>query len=220
MTDLIMGPDPRPDLAAQFPGIHIWGWMSSSELLWLRETASVMNSVVEIGSLHGRSAYALLTGCEGPVVCIDPWDDEYDQSYTSFIRSCGHFDNLQAWSGTSIEAAARWKREARAQTDMTFIDGAHTYESVMADIALWLPLTAKCICGHDYIEGEPKGFPGVHKAVTEVFGDRVRVAKHEAGPTSIWYVILSDDRKVEPGLPTHFDWTDEYGKHYVEDVTW
>lgn len=213
-----MKPDPDPTNPA--PGMHIWGWMSPAELYWLRDTATVMNSVAEIGCLHGRSAFALLTGCEGPVACIDPWDDEHDKSYPSFMSSCGHFDNCYPLRMTSIEAA----REARAigakPYDMTFIDGSHVYPSVMVDIANWLPLTTKCICGHDYIEGDDQGFPGVHKAVTEVFGDRVRVAKHEAGPTSIWYVNLGDDRSVEPGLPTHFDWTDEYGKHHVEDVSW
>lgn len=213
-----MKPDPDPLDPA--PGMHIWGWMSQPELYWLRDTASVMDSVVEIGCLHGRSAYALLEGCPGPVYCIDPWDDEHDKSFPSFMSSCGHFPNLRAQRANSITAAKVFAMQPVQRVDMTFIDGSHTYESVMVDIANWLPLTAKCLCGHDYIEGEEKGFPGVHKAVTEVFGDRVRVAKHEAGPTSIWYMILTDDRKVEPGLPTHFDWTDEYGKHYVEDVTW
>lgn len=213
-----MKPDPDPTDPA--PGMHIWGWMSPAELYWLRDTATVMDSVAEIGCLHGRSAYALLEGCPGRVFCIDPWDDEHRKSMPSFLSHCGHFPNLTPMPMTSITAARNWPVGDIPQVDMTFIDGSHTYESVMVDIALWLPLTKKCLCGHDYIEGEEKGFPGVYEAVREVFGDRARVAKDRTGPTSIWYVILTDDRTVEPDLPTHFDWTDEYGKHYVEDVTW
>lgn len=215
MAELIMGPDPRPELSGVYPGIHIWGWMSSTELDWLYKTALTMNSIVEIGCLHGRSAYALLAGCEGRVFCIDPWDDEGRHSMPSFLSNCGHFANLTPMPMTSTHAARNWPTGDIASVDMTFIDGSHAYESVLIDIANWLPLTRWLICGHDYANAND-GYPGVRKAVTEVFGDRVRVAPE----TSIWYVEVGSNREVADGLPTEFDYTDEYGKHYIETVTW
>jgi precorrin-6B methylase 2 len=132
-----------------------------------------MESVAEVGSLRGRSAFALLTACQGPVYCIDPWPRDSD--YESFMRECGHFPNLVAIRQRSPEAAA-WVPDV----DMVFLDGDHEYEAVAADIAAWLPKTRKLLCGHDYNSPE---FPGVAKAVDEIFGDRLTF-----GVGSIWTV--------------------------------
>ena len=185
-TPLIMGPEPTPD--AGFPGDHIWGWMSNVECWWLHDTAATMDSVVEIGSLHGRSSFALLTGCKGPVYCVDPWYDEGGHCYRSFMRSCGHFENLRALQTYSLPAADTMRALSfgYAAVDMTFIDADHAYESVKQDIAAWLPLTRRLICGHDYLPGPDAGYPGVAQAVNEVFGERVNVGEG----TSIWWVEL------------------------------
>lgn len=174
-----MGPDPDP--TSDVPGMSIWGWMSPIELQWLMARAAEMDSVCEVGVLHGRSAFALLTACPGPVFCIDPWDDVHDKCYGSFMGSCGHFKNLQPVRGFSPAAAV-----FVPDVDMTFIDGDHAYESIMADIACWTPKTRKLICGHDY-QNENGGFPDVAVAVKEVFGDRFYVAPD----TAIWAVDLT-----------------------------
>lgn len=163
------------------PGMHIWGWMSPAELEWLAARAGEMDSVVEIGCLHGRSAFALLTACPGPVWCIDPWDDVADHCCRSFLGYCGHFSNLHAVRGFSPAAAADVP-----DVDMVFIDGDHEYESVIADIEAWLPKTRRLICGHDYSNADG-GYPGVKQAVDEVFGDRVVVPGAES---AIWSVRL------------------------------
>jgi hypothetical protein len=166
--------------------MHIWGWMSPAELEWLRATAAEMRSVAEVGVLRGRSAFALLTGCPGPVYCLDPWSDPGDHAYRGFMESCGHFPNLFAVRGLSPAAASRVPK-----VDMVFIDADHAYESVRADIEVWLPKTRKLICGHDYSDPadytpESGGYEGVKRAVDEAFGDRVRLAPG----TSIWTVAL------------------------------
>ena len=164
---------PEPVEGHPTPGMHIWGWMGPAGLDWLGAQAAQMQSVVEVGSLRGRSAFALLTACQGPVYCIDPWPRDSD--YESFMRECGHFPNLVAIRQRSPEAAA-WVPDV----DMAFLDGDHEYEAVAADIAAWLPKTRKLLCGHDYNSPE---FPGVAKAVDEVFGDRLTF-----GVGSIWTV--------------------------------
>lgn len=170
---------PEPVVDHPTPGLHIWGWMSPPELEWLIATASEMDSVAEIGCLHGRSAFALLTACDGPVYCVDPWDDPDGHSYPSFMSNCGHFPNLHAVQGYSPAAAARVPG-----VDMTFIDGDHTYEGAKADIDAWLPKTRKIICGHDYGHAD---YEGVDEATAEVFGDRVKLCDPDE---SIWYVEL------------------------------
>lgn len=174
-----MEPEPRYDDPT--PGMHIWGWMSPAELRWLGETAATMGSVAEIGCLHGRSAFALLTACPGPVYCVDPWNDAADHSYASFLSYCGHFPNLVAVRAFSPAAA-----ELVPDVDMVFIDGDHDYDAVIADIDAWLPKTRRLICGHDY-QNTDGGFPGVAQAVHERFID----AYVEVGrDTAIWAVWL------------------------------
>lgn len=204
-----MGPDPVPGHPT--PGMHIWGWMSPPELKWLGAQAATMDSVAEIGSLHGRSAFALLTACPGPVYCVDPWDDVHDQSYASFMGSCGHFPNLVAIRGTSPLDPA-----ATPEVDMTFIDGAHAYEAVLADIAAWLPKTRRLICGHDY-QNADGGYPGVQQAVAKVFGDRAQAAPE----TSIWWIDVAADRTIQPDVPAGpLTFTDEYDRTRTLKLDW
>lgn len=172
----------KPDAVLNHPtpGMHLWGWMSPAELEWLGAQAATMDSVAEIGVLHGRSAFALLTSCPGPVYCVDPWDDAGGKCLPGFKRSCRHFENLRIVQGYSPAAAVEVP-----DVDMVFIDGDHEYESVVADIEAWLPKTRKLICGHDY---QPDGgaFPGVARAVHELFEDRFTAAAE----TAIWAVVL------------------------------
>lgn len=186
-------PDPVPGHPT--PGMHIWGWMTPEELTWLGDQAAQMDSVVEVGSLHGRSAFALLTACPGPVYCIDPWDDVADKCYGSFMGSCGHFPNLVAIRGFSPQAA----EQVPGMVDMVFIDGCHDYDCVIADIQAWLPKTRKLLCGHDYgrvPEGDQpgSGWPGVVDGVNELLGNRVERALLEGwteAESSIWMVNLA-----------------------------
>ena len=166
---------PEPVEGHPTPGMHIWGWMTPDQLDWLGGQAAQMQSVAEVGSLCGRSSFALLTACDGPVYCIDPWPEVYDE----FMGACGHFPNLVAIRGSS-PAAGRQVPDV----DMVFLDGDHDYEGVVADIEAWLPKTRRLLCGHDYNHPD---YPGVAKAVDEVFGDRMKLA----GPgtlSNIWVV--------------------------------
>ena len=163
--------------------MNIWGWMSPAELEWLGAQAAEMTSVVEIGCLHGRSSVALATACPGTVYCIDPWSDD---GWVSWKGSVGDkFSNVVGIRAASPAAAAL---VPEAMIDMVFIDGAHDYASVVADIECWLPRTRRLICGHDYVDarwldgGEP-AFPDVKRVVDELLGaDQITVAPD----TAIW----------------------------------
>lgn len=184
-----MGPEAVPGHPTA--GMHIWGWMSPVELEWLRNVAGTMRSVVEIGSLHGRSAFALLTGCTvdqtppGVVYAIDLWDDEHRKSFPSFAGHTAQFTNVVAVKANSVDAA-RWLPDV----DMVFIDGDHHYESVVADLDAWLPKTRRLICGHDYYDTDEWK---VKQAVDERFGPDVRRAVQDpaiADLSAIWAVWL------------------------------
>lgn len=172
---------PDEDFTSTVPGMDRWGWMSPDELLWLNAEASTMaGGVVEIGCLHGRSSVALAVDCPGLVWCIDPWSDDGWRSWSEGVGAV--YPNVRGIRAASPEASAL----VPTPVDMVFIDGAHDYASVRADIECWWPLTNRLICGHDYVRDDGD-LPGVVQAVDEFFaGEEYEVLV--APETAIWYV--------------------------------
>lgn len=162
------------------PDGGIPGWMTEEELAFLAERARGCQSIAEIGSWKGRSTKALLDNCPGTVYAIDHWKGSdtikplaaNQDVYGEFMKNVGHYTNLVVKKMDSIEAS----HEVQDGIDMVFIDAGHDYQDVVKDITAWRPKARKVICGHDY----RPGFPGVMRAVDEVFPDRRLVG-------SIWY---------------------------------
>ena len=163
--------------------LEIEGWMLPCELDWLSETAARMDSIAEIGCWKGRSTFALLEACKGPVYAVDHWlgsIDERDGAHAEavtgdvlavFLANVGHFGNLTVVRQRSIEAA--WQVP---DVDMVFLDGSHRYDDVFDDLLAWTSKAKRLICGHD------SDWPGVLPAVRAVLGEPQR------GPGSIWYM--------------------------------
>jgi hypothetical protein len=167
------------------PGDHIHGWMDGHELHWLYETAKHMESVVEIGSWRGRSAFSLCSsGCQ-QVICVDHFKgSEEHQGFLAqekldiraeFYRNVGHFPSLMVLEMSSEEAAGRIDF-----VDMVFIDGSHDETSVATDIRLWAPKARKIVAGHDY------GYDSVRGEVVKYFG-----RERDWGCHSIWAMMVN-----------------------------
>lgn len=152
----------------------IEGWMTDEELEWLRETAQGMKRVVEIGSWKGRSTQALLAAEPQQVVAVDYWPG-YRGVKRQFLKNVGHNPRLALLEMPSLEAA-----KLVYAADMVFLDGAHDYASVSADIRAWRTKARRILCGHDY---DKNTHPGVVLAVNEAFG-------HVETVGSIWFVRL------------------------------
>lgn len=193
MEEIINHPYPVPEQPA--PGMHIWGLVGPGELRWLSERAAQMSSIVEVGCMHGRSSYALLAACKGPVYCIDPWDDanpeEYlnppGKMYDEFVKNCGHFPNLRIVRGFSPAAGDGVPEDP----DMAWIDGRHEFGCVIADVDYWGRRTTKLICGHDY-----GSFKGVQDAVNQFsrwIGLPIEFTGLPGDP--IWYINLMKEGK-------------------------
>jgi len=145
------------------------GWMTAEELDWLTSRSKEMGSVAEIGSWKGRSTFALLSACKGPVYAIDHFQGDPnserqkvvgDEVYEAFMANVGHFPNLKVMRMSSLEAAKAMDGD---RIDMVFVDGNH--EAAKEDIEAWLPKTRRLICGHDYNR------ECVRRAVTEQIGE-------------------------------------------------
>jgi len=163
---------PDPVAGHDAPGMHLWGWMAPEELVWLAQQASRMRRVVEVGSLHGRSSFAL-AACPGELYCIDPWPDG---AWESWHRSVGSvLPNVRAIRGYSPDVGI----DVPDPVDMVFLDGAHDYVSVVNDIEYWLPRTEVLLCGHDYRHAD---YPDVAVVVDKILGPRAQLVPN----TSIW----------------------------------
>lgn len=174
------------------PAAAIHGWMTLQELAWLRQQASSAQVVVEVGSWHGRSTYALAEACPGTVYAIDHFAGSigdcapelsdasesgpaaraaFKENLASFLQT-GKVILLDVASDLGLASLAR----RRVRADMIFLDGAHDYASVCMDIRAAKEILAPggLLCGHD-LDRE-----GVRQAVTEL------CPGWQAGAGSIW----------------------------------
>lgn len=175
------------------PALSVQGWMRPAELTWLAERAQERERIVEVGSWMGRSTLALALHTEGTVWAVDTWGGTPDEQAHNIVlrgkpedwlrrefdRNTAAVKNISPMPCPSVDAAASFAA-CGAKFDMVFLDGAHDYENVRADILAWRPLLKKTglLCGHDY----SNSFPGVVRAVREL------VQNVRAVPgTSIWY---------------------------------
>ena len=157
--------------------LSIPGWMSEPELQWLFDTASKMDSVVELGCYQGRSTFALLQGCKGPVYAVDTWQDFMGTGadnlglFRENLRArleAEAFLRLMTYPGTTAQAAIAWDDLKISRPDMVFVDADHLEAGVLQDLTLWTPRAKRLICGHDYGNSD---WPDVKTVVDRFFGE-------------------------------------------------
>lgn len=97
------------------------------------------------------------------------FDDCYRKTVDAVSRYGDRAIILRQWSEDAVEEFAD------GSLDCVFIDAEHTYEGVKRDIGLWMPKVRSggWIGGHD-MDNLPR-YPGVRKAVTEMFGDEFEI---------------------------------------------
>lgn len=142
--------------------------------------------IIEIGSFAGQSAVAMAEQLDqlphkGRIRCVDTWEgsrgepngemvDELisrgEDIYQIFQKNTGiYHDLITPHRGSSLEVGKKallsWPK-----ADLILIDAAHDYDSVCADIDLWIKLLASdgVMVGHDYAT-----FEGVREAVWDRF---------------------------------------------------
>lgn len=143
-------------------------------------------AIAEVGVAWGRCvvyAASLLAEAgsrEARVYAVDPWRGpgdpggghsamHFDQALRSLVVSTAPYelDIIYPLRAPSPAAAAVF---TTGQLDLVLIDGCHVYESVLQDLAAWTRVVRAggILAGHDYTDE----FPGVQRAVDEVFGAR------------------------------------------------
>jgi predicted O-methyltransferase YrrM len=167
--------------------LKIPGFTNERELTWLAEKASQCRKgpIVEIGSWMGRSTVAMADNLRQGVklYAVDTWKgsgkehekelsgmpehylrDEFAKNVGKDLLS-GPDYTVRPLQEESLAAADYLCKHYGNRFEMIFIDAAHDYESVKADILTWLPFLQPggVFCGHDFDGGRP----GVVKAARE-----------------------------------------------------
>jgi len=143
----------------------------------------VFNRAAEIGVRYGWFSKFMLDNTEMEVWSVDPWlpNAELDGDTEQVFE---HAKRLLAEHGKRSHIIRGWS-PAEAENfddnffDFIYIDAAHDYESVKADLGGWYgKLRSKGIfAGHDYDE---QAWPGVFRAVNEFFEER-KITLHLTG---------------------------------------
>ena len=138
---------------------------------------------VEVGSWKGKSTSFMAveianSGKNIEFLCVDHWEGSEERAhkadedvqagtlFDAFNRNVEPVkDYIKPLRMSSLEAAAQFEDDS---LDFVYLDAAHDYENVKADIAAWLPKLKKggTIAGDDYA----LPWVGVMKAVDEAFG--------------------------------------------------
>jgi predicted O-methyltransferase YrrM len=153
--------------------LTIPGWMWTKELEHLDSLVSLLlagSTVVEIGSLHGRSAYCMAKSNKNIVLyCVDLWlgnktiipVSPYKNTievFREFTKDCPNIIAMQ-----TVKTNVVWND---SMVDMVFIDaGAHTNPIEWDIIQYWLPRIKPggILCGHDYHTNFPDVIANVNK---------------------------------------------------------
>jgi hypothetical protein len=181
---------------------NIHGWVDN-DLLALYSQAVDNNDdnahFVEIGSWKGKSASYMCveiinSGKKIKFDCVDPWtgseehqsgapfEDSDVLNGTLFETFIGNMEPVKGYYNVvkmpSVDAAKLYEDNS---LDFVFIDGAHDYDNVCADIKSWLPKVkpGKIISGHDWPWG------GVKPAVT----DTLDIKEVQLMGRICWYYI-------------------------------
>jgi hypothetical protein len=151
----------------------IEGWFDFRDVYdYVAATLPPLPDFVEVGSWKGKSAVYLAhrlqdIGKQGQIDCVDTFQGDADTGNESVhgqfdrnVRSSKAQGIIITQEGTSLFHAALMQDSS---LDGVFIDAAHDYESVRADIAAWLPRVKP----GGFFGGHDIDAPGVKQAVDE-----------------------------------------------------
>lgn len=126
----------------------------------LAQYAEGRKLVIEVGTFLGGSAEALISRMpqDGRLITIDtygactpPTPDIPSPVKLNYVLT-RHNDNLSRMNVVVGDSLAMASAFARGVADVVFIDAAHDYKNVLADIKAWLPIVSPdgWLVGHDF----------------------------------------------------------------------
>lgn len=176
---------------------NIQGWFNY-ESTFLKAVSKFPSGskFVEIGSWKGSSSAFMCVEIANSnknieFYCVDTWEGSpehvpmgFDVSnlFEEFTNNMKPVENFyKPMKMKSVDAAKHFEDNS---LDFIYIDGCHEYECVLEDIKAWLPKIKKdgIFAGHDF------DWPGVKKAVDEIFDQNILVKYDGVGNGPTWIV--------------------------------
>ena len=166
--------------------VGVWAGEMSAHMLRFRPTLHL--TMVDNWLPHKERPKAYIASGDPLAYC--PEAEMLNAMREAEARTAFATDRRHIIRAASVDAA---RDMAPASLDFVFVDADHSYGSVSADIAAWLPTLKPggLLCGHDYrIPGEHnrRGWPGVVRAVDEF------IAAHslalDRGDNATWFARL------------------------------
>lgn len=159
------------------------GWLTWEEAALLVAAASeTRGTLVEFGSYMGRSAM-LLAQLGRPLVCVDPWGDDCNDSmsgdavlrqFTVNVARLGLPEGSVAWRRCRVED---WRPMAAG---FVYCDGDHSREGTLAQIDKALACQPQAVAIHDIDER------GGGAVVREAALERLGPWDERAGRLCVW----------------------------------
>jgi len=174
----------------------------------LLNSLGLVGEGAEIGVFRGDFSAHILTHWQGKrLYSIDSWKHQGSLLDVSDVSQEEHNENMRACMSklqpfksrsvivpaSSVTAAAPFPKDEDARLDFVYIDAAHDYRSVWADLTAWWPRikVGGIIAGHDYKNScVRKNLVEVKRAVDDFFrveGISVNTTTDDNLPT--WYVV-------------------------------
>lgn len=182
----------------------------STEIQTRGEFARLCNArnifrAVEVGTDQGVFAGRFLDEWDrrGLLFCIDPWENYQEMLWdrdmdmflavSSLARHAGRIRFIREWSPRAIEYLP-----AQFSVEFVYIDAAHDYSSVKADLAAWWDRLYSegptILAGHDFDDEHAD----VKRAVTEFAREHdviVRLTR-DADSAASWYIYRNEPRQL------------------------
>ena len=157
-------------IAGQKVSADIPGWFDFAEVYdHVAATLPTDGTFIEVGSWKGKSAIYLrdrlddIGKKQATLICVDTFAGDPDTGqvdvWDEFRENCGSRKITKCRN----ESVAESKHQPDQSADGIFIDAAHDYENVKADIEAWLPKVKP----EGFFGGHDIDAPGVLKAVEE-----------------------------------------------------
>jgi predicted O-methyltransferase YrrM len=178
------------------------GWLWPEQAYLLYAISSHLNGkLVEIGSWKGKSAsvFCIATQKEDvDIYCVDTWEGSLEHKdidtsnllneFKQNLSKINSLDRINIQRGPSVEVA---KMHPNESCDLIFIDAAHDYDNVKADILAWYPkLKNKGIMiGHDYPNNPSEIFQDLKLAVDQEVRDKKELFKDFGSFSGLWGAI-------------------------------
>lgn len=175
------------------------GWLHIDEAEMLYDVTSGCSragdapvTVVEIGTLFGRSAIALASAVQsrpggGTVFAVDPHELGSEEIFRRNVSDRGLDEIIEP---VLLRSDAARSIVSDGSVDVMFIDGAHDYDSVLKDLDDWLPAMAD----ESVVALNDTHWPGVYRAVRE----RMLGGAPFFNPRLVRSTLFFDIRRNEP----------------------